>query len=110
MPGSNDAAEETKWDVRSSPRLNSRIAVAVEWSDGRETLHKEGYTVNVGRSGCLLVIPQDLRVEQRVRITNLANKQSLEAVIAWKGEQGPNGWELGVQLINTGIDFWGLEL
>jgi hypothetical protein len=40
----------------------------------------------------------------------LANQQSNPAVIVWKGHQRAEGWELGVELIDPQMDFWGLEL
>jgi hypothetical protein len=28
----------------------------------------------------------------------------------WKGAKRNDGWELGVELVAAGLDFWGLEL
>ncbi len=99
---------KTYLPVRTGQRVNSRVPVIVEWNNGGRTLRKRGYTLNVSRSGCLAVVPQDLALDQRLRLINLANQQSLEAIIIWKGEEHPEGWELGLQLVNPETDFWDL--
>jgi hypothetical protein len=43
-----DVSFETRLHIRSSGRLNSRVAVAVEWTDGEQSLRAEGYTVDIG--------------------------------------------------------------
>ena len=96
-------------DVRSTPRLNSRVAVAVEWSDAGRNLRAEGYTVDIGAKGCLAVIPEGLAVGQRVRLVNLINKISCEAILIWRGHEGRTGWELGLELQEPSPDFWGLD-
>jgi len=32
------------------------------------------------------------------------------AIVVWKGNQRPDGWEYGVELVAPEMDFWGLEL
>ena len=44
--------------IRGTGRLNSRVAVAVEWADGSRNLRAEGYTVDISAQGCLAVVPQ----------------------------------------------------
>jgi len=51
-----------------------------------------------------------LGLEQRVALTNLATKSSNAAIIVWKGQARPDGWEYGVELLAPEMDFWGLEL
>jgi hypothetical protein len=95
--------------IRGSGRLNSRVAVAVEWTNGGETLRAEGYTVDIGAKGCLAVVPQGFNVGQRVRLVNLTNQISCEAVLVWRGHEGRTGWELGLELQEPSPDFWGLD-
>ncbi len=96
---------------RRGVRVNSRVPVALEWEgDSGKTLRQEAHTRIVGPYGCLVVLPQNLQLDQRVRLINLANQQSNPAVIVWKGHQRAEGWELGVELIDPQMDFWGLEL
>ncbi len=106
----DETSRKAEWEMRSSQRVNSRIRVAVEWKANGETLRKEGYTLNVGRTGCLAVLPHDMTITQRVQLTNLVTKQSIEATVVWRGEERPEGRELGLQLADSKTDFWGLEL
>jgi len=95
--------------IRSSGRLNSRVAVAVEWDDAGRSLRAEGYTMDIGLKGCLAVIPQGFTVGQRLRLINLINQISCEAVLVWRGHEGRTGWELGLELKEPTADFWGLD-
>jgi hypothetical protein len=105
-----DASYEARMrHARSSGRLNSRVAVAVEWTDGGQNLRAEGYTVDVGAKGCLAVVPQGFDVGQKLRLVNLINQSSCEAVLIWRGHEGRTGWELGLELQEPSADFWGLD-
>jgi hypothetical protein len=96
---------------RRGVRVNSRVPVVIEW-DGQSDapVREKAHTCVVNCYGCLLVASQELSLEQQLRLTNLANKRSLDAVVVWKGKQRVEGWELGVELINPDMEFWGLEL
>jgi hypothetical protein len=105
-----DASFETRLGaVRNSARLNSRVAVAVEWSDAGRSLRAEGYTIDIGAKGCLAVVPQGFAVGQKLRLVNLINQISCEAVLVWRGHEGRSGWELGLELQEPSADFWGLD-
>jgi len=105
-----DASIETPMrHMRSSGRLNSRVAVAIEWTDAGRSLRAEGYTVDIGAKGCLAVVPQGFAVGQKLRLINLINQISCEAVLVWRGHEGRTGWELGLELQEPSADFWGLD-
>jgi PilZ domain len=95
--------------IRNSGRLNSRVAVAIEWIDEGRSLRAEGYTVDIGAKGCLAVVPQGFTVGQKLRIVNLTNQISCEATLIWRGHEGRAGWELGLELQEASPDFWGLD-
>jgi len=95
--------------IRGSGRLNSRVAVAVEWTDGGRNLRAEGYTVDISAKGCLAVVPQGFNVGQKPRLVNLTNQISCEAVLVWRGHEGRTGWELGLELQEPSPDFWGMD-
>jgi hypothetical protein len=96
---------------RRGVRVNSRVPVAMEWEgDGGKTIRQEAHTRIVNPYGCLVVLPHNLELGQRVRLTNLANSQSNPAVVVWKGNERAEGRELGLKLVAPGMDFWGLEL
>ena len=96
-------------DVRSGARLNSRVAVAVEWTDAGQSLRAEGYTVDIGAKGCLAMVPKGFGVGQKLRLVNLTNQISCEAILIWRGHEGRAGWELGLELQEPCPDFWGLD-
>jgi hypothetical protein len=95
--------------LRAGVRLNSRVAVAVEWNEGGQTLRAEGYTVDIGPKGCLAVVPQGFPVGQRLRLVNLINSSKSEAVLIWRGHEGRTGWALGLELQDPSPEFWGLD-
>ena len=98
-------------EKRRGVRLNSRVAVTIEWDDGAgEARRLQAFTRIVGPYGCLVVLSADLLVEQRLRVVNLATEQGYSGVIVWKGHQRTEGWEVGIELTQPPPDFWGLEL
>jgi hypothetical protein len=107
-----ESSHQTKFhDKRRGVRLNSRVQVAVEWeAEGGRTVNEEAQTRIVGPYGCLVVLSQKLELEQRVRMTNLVTRQSSPGVVVWNGNERAEGWELGIELIDPEMGFWGLEL
>ncbi len=97
-------------EKRRGVRVNSRVPIAVEWDAGGESLRKEAQTRVVGPYGCMVVVPTNLDVAQAIRLTNMVSKQSNSAVIVWRGLERAEGWELGIELIDPQMGFWGLEL
>ena len=96
--------------IRGGERINSRLAVAVEWDDAGKKLHAEGHTLDISGKGCMAVIAQEFVVGQRLRLFNLINQNSCDAVLVWRGHEVRKGWELGLELENPHLDFWGLDL
>jgi hypothetical protein len=109
---SEATAEPKKKEKRRGTRMNSRVPLVVEWSgdSSSEAFSEKTFTRVVGPYGCLLVLRHNLDVEQALRIVNLATNETNSAIIVWKGNERPDGWELGIELIHPGTDFWGLEL
>ena len=98
-------------EKRRGVRVNSRVPIAVEWDgDGKETVREETFTKVIGPYGCLLVLQRSLPVDKRIRIFNLATEGANAGTVVWKGNQRPEGWELGVELTKPTMDFWGLEV
>jgi hypothetical protein len=98
-------------EKRRGVRLNSRVPVTIEWEGtNSQSCAEKAHTRVVGPYGCLLTIPADIAVEQSVRVTNLANNVSNPGVVVWRGQKQSDGWEIGIELIQPEMDFWGLEL
>lgn len=97
-------------DKRRGVRVNSRVPLVLEWDGNGEVRRKEAQTRIVGQYGCLVVMPQHFEIDQKITITNLASSRTNPAVVVWRGHERPEGWELGIELINPDMDFWGFEL
>lgn len=98
-------------EKRRGRRMNSRVQVRLEWEgDGGKRHSVETHTRVVNPYGCMVVLSDSLELEQRLALTNLATQASNAAVIVWKGNEEPEGWEYGVELVAPDMDFWGLEL
>jgi hypothetical protein len=108
--GNISSFEARMQNNRAGMRVNSRVPVAVEWAESGRAMRAEGYTADVSTKGCLAVIPQGFPVGQRLLLVNLINKNACEAVLIWRGHEGRTGWELGLELQEASMDFWGLDL
>lgn len=112
MSSLKDVPPEAKTRAsRRGRRVNSRVPVALEWdNESGARLREEGHTRVVNCYGCLAVVQCDLPLEKRVRLNNLANQRSIVAVVVWKGKERVEGFELGLELVDPEMDFWGLDL
>ena len=98
-------------EKRRGHRMNSRVLVRLEWDiTAGKRQRVETHTRVVNPYGCMLVLSQSLNLEHRLALTNLINGASNAAVIVWKGNPRPDGWEYGVELVAPEMDFWGMEL
>jgi hypothetical protein len=107
-----EVSRDVKWrERRRGVRLNSSVPVRLEWNapDGAAQ-RAEAQTRVVNPYGCLVVIPHDLALDQPVRLTNLRSGQSNPATVVWKGKERVEGWELGIEMVNPEMDFWGMDL
>lgn len=107
--GNIPSFEERTQNNRAGMRVNSRVPVAVEWAESGRAMRAEGYTKDASTKGCLAVIPQSFPVGQRLLLVNLINKNACEAVLIWRGHESRTGWELGLELQDASMDFWGLD-
>jgi hypothetical protein len=91
--------------------MNCRVPVTIAWGGITAGLQhfESGFTRVVNRYGCLLVSPKEIDLQQRLRVTNLTTRREAEAEVVWKGTRRPDGWDLGVKLMEAELDFWGVE-
>ena len=97
-------------EKRRGVRVNSRVPVAVEWDSAGELCRGETKTRVIGPYGCMLVLQQDLQIDQHISVINLVSRQTSPAVIVWRGHESADGRELGIELINPDMGFWGVDL
>lgn len=102
--------EERMKYTRAVARVNSRVNLAVEWTEDGRQLRAEGFTVDVSAKGCLAIVPQGFTVGQKLRVVNMLNNKMSEAVLIWRGHEGRQGWEMGLELVQAPEGFWGIEL
>lgn len=98
-------------EKRRGRRMNSRVPIRLEWEnpgDKRKTV--DAITRTVNPYGCLVFLPETLEVEQRLALINMATQASNAAVIVWRGNRQPEGWEYGIELVAPDMEFWGIEL
>jgi hypothetical protein len=95
--------------VRAGARVNSRVPISVEWEEAKARHSVNGWTVDVGPKGCLAIVPQGFAIGQKLRLINLVNKNSVDAILVWRGHEGRTGWELGLELQDAGDEFWGVD-
>ena len=106
----SESSFETRYEhLRAGARLNSRVAIAVEWMDGGKNERAEGYTVDVGPKGCLAIVQHKFTVGQKLQLTNLINKKTGEAILIWRGHERQTGWELGLEIQGKTEDFWEIQ-
>jgi hypothetical protein len=106
----NETSLEARYKhMRAGTRLNSRVAIAVEWTEGGKNLRADGYTVDVSPRGCLAIVPQGFAVGQKLKLVNLTNQKTTEAFLIWRGHEGRGGWELGLEIQDKTRDFWDIE-
>jgi hypothetical protein len=98
-------------EKRRGRRMNSRVPVRLEWDDANgKRIGVDAHTRVINPYGCMVVLAQSLDLEHRLALTNLISQSSNAAIIVWKGNQRPDGWEYGVELVAPEMDFWGLDL
>ncbi len=106
----NDVSYTTKMrHMRAGIRLNSRVNLRVEWKEDGETRSADGHTVDISPKGCLAIIAHGFAVGQKMVVTNPLSGKSAEATLIWRGHEGRQGWELGLELESPAADFWGVE-
>jgi len=97
-------------NIRGTGRLNSRVPVAVEGTDHGQPVRAEGHTRDISCNGCMAVLSKGFAVGERVRLVNLLNQNSCEAIAIWRGHESPAGWEIGLEMQEPFPDFWGLDI
>jgi hypothetical protein len=98
-------------EKRRGRRMNSRVPIRLDWEgEGAKRKTVDAITRTVNPYGCLVFLPETLEVEQRVALTNMATQTSNAAIIVWRGNRQPEGWEYGIELVAPEMEFWGIEL
>jgi len=98
-------------EKRRGRRMNSRVPVRLSWDDeAGKRISVDAHTRVINPYGCMVVLAQSLELEHRLALTNLISEASNASIVVWKGNQRPDGWEYGIELVAPEMDFWGLDL
>jgi len=98
-------------EKRRGRRMNSRVPVRLEWdSEGSVRVSVDTVTRIVNPYGCMLILRHSLELNHRLALTNLSTQSSNAAVVVWRGNPQPDGWEYGVELVAPEMNFWDIEL
>jgi hypothetical protein len=97
-------------EKRRGHRMNSRVRVRAEWEQNGSPATAEAFTRVVNPYGCMVILKDSLDLNHHLSLTNVATGTSNAAVVVWKGNPRPEGWEYGIELVAPDMDFWGMEL
>src|SRR5947208_17107878 len=107
----NKVAHGHSTEQRRGRRMNSRVPVRLEWDEASgKRSSAEAHTRIVNPYGCMVVFPHALGLEQSVAPPNLATKSSSAAIMVWKRQARPDGWERRVELLAPARASWGFDL
>jgi len=65
--------------------------------------------MDVSTRGCMAILEHGFPAGQKLRVTNGATGQSVDATVIWRGHEARKGWEIGLELDTSGGDFWGMD-
>ena len=92
--------------LRSHNRVISKVKLLIEWEEGNVRQRVPAVTVDVSHTGCMAVVPADMRLHQRVSLIHPASGRTAEAEVVWRGHEA---WEVGLELAQPDPSFWGVQ-
>jgi c-di-GMP-binding flagellar brake protein YcgR len=99
---------EDRWtQLRTHKRVLARVKFQVEWEEDRAPRRANAVTVDVSHSGCMAVVPGDLRLHQHVRLIHPESGRKADAQVVWRGHEA---WDVGFELLKPDPSFWGVKL
>lgn len=97
---------QDRWaQLRTHKRVVARVKFQVEWEEGLAPRRANAVTVDVSHSGCMAVVPADLRLHQRVCLIHPQTGRKAEAQVVWRGHEA---WDVGLELLQPDASFWGV--
>ena len=101
---------EENVDKRASPRAHMKVPVLVEGQDvNGKPVREETQTLLVNLAGALVPLAAELRLEDRVTVTNLITNESVPCRVAWRSFETLRGrWSYGFALLESRDNFFRL--
>jgi hypothetical protein len=96
---------------RSSQRLSVAIPVRVTGKDIKgKSFTEETRTTEVNRTGSRLCLSRELESESQVQVTLVSSNRSSAARVVWvRPAENTGYWDAGLELKESGGDFWGIQ-
>ena len=70
-------------------------------------MDEDSETLLINENGALIALGGEFQLHDRVRITNLNTKNSVDGRIAWRSSSQINGrWSYGIALVDPSDTFW----
>jgi hypothetical protein len=96
------------------PRRSDRVAIAIpiviSGTDAAgEAFLEQSVTIILGRHGAKIALSHTLAPDQEVNIRCLGSAKESDARVVGKLGEGPEGSYYGVELLDSGTDFWDIE-
>lgn len=88
--------------------LRAKLVVAGKNYRGKR-FRQAGETFVVSEHGGLLCISQEVEVGVDLVITSPYTQEDQECRVVFVGDEGPNGWRVGVEFLTPAPRFWGRE-
>jgi len=94
------------YERRRSPRLSLRIPVFVYgYLPGRKPFHEEADLIHVNSDGGLLILPTNLRLGQKLLLTNKLNQKEQKSFVVYFKSAGEGTFEVGVEFAQRCPEF-----
>jgi hypothetical protein len=97
-------------EPRRSERVAVEIPIVISGIDAAgEAFLEQAVTVVLGRHGAKIALSHILAPDQEVNIRCLGSAKESDARVVGQLGQGPEGSYYGVELLDSGADFWDIE-
>lgn len=99
-----------KFDLRRSRRVSAQLPVVVQGKSTNGILFADPTrAVVLSAHGCLLTLSESVRLDERVILRNVANREEQNCQVVYLGEKQGGRTEVGLRFRTATPQFWGLE-
>lgn len=88
--------------------MRAKLVIAGKNYRGKR-FRQAGETLVVSEHGGLLCLRQEVEMGADVVITSPFTQEDQECRVVFVGDEGPNGWRVGVEFLTPAPRFWGRE-
>jgi hypothetical protein len=98
-------------EQRSTPRIPLSVPLKLRWAANDGNVKEEQtFTEVLNASGARFWLQGTVQLGMEVEVTNLHNKETARARVAWAGEpEAGHGQRVAIQFLTVKAAFWGSE-